>query len=658
MTTIHHPAPQSGLTSFAVYQDPHDREPMSPTEIYAGDDSYHSERSFAMTDDVAHSIELHNSPEDEPQPYRSSYTSRNSVSQPRPSSHYSFVSAVPSDTSILSKSMLPANEAGARARKERPRFRNSESGRNIHMSSPPPVLAHQSSHERLKGSFKLTTPIRNGGTETPGSRQSGSRRRSIREPHSPRPTPTPTQAPLVLLHVTILPMQLPYSHDIMARIMPDWLVENYKLLEEKLQDIILMRRGLLIPHPRDEYDLLEERILESLELKTPRILPNPSVNGDHSTCTDCHRQLKKPGKGIGAGTRKWDIKIYAANGLMRAAAWTACWNDMERCDVEIHPWVPEEVRKTLEKRAQEELEADKRKEMYTKSFEEAAAALQRSIEEKAVEKKRFQEDLETKLQEAKEAVRLELEAKALAESDAVADRFRALETLLKEKERNEAAMHAASSQSGTLQVPLSTLLKNYFFVLLADKRNLVIILLGAAVAYLSMNLTFGQQASSSQMLELPNEVVMANMPNAVTATMTATSYSTLTVTAFQTAAVMQETAVPVAVVAEPEIGIPEVVLPEVIIPEPKVIDAVVEESPTPTTPAVEEQEEALPTSPAVELLDPVDQPAPVTELKMELITSSPVVEDVANISHVPAMKACVLEPVFQLGPAHCAASAL
>ncbi|EDU43600.1 predicted protein [Pyrenophora tritici-repentis Pt-1C-BFP] len=733
MTTIHHPAPQSGLTSFAVYQDPHDREPMSPTEIYAGDDSYHSERSFAMTDDVAHSIELHNSPEDEPQPYRSSYTSRNSVSQPRPSSHYSFVSAVPSDTSILSKSMLPANEAGARARKERPRFRNSESGRNIHMSSPPPVLAHQSSHERLKGSFKLTTPIRNGGTETPGSRQSGSRRRSIREPHSPRPTPTPTQAPLVLLHVTILPMQLPYSHDIMARIMPDWLVENYKLLEEKLQDIILMRRGLLIPHPRDEYDLLEERILESLELKTPRILPcghfvppednddqedddevssvadettgrgsrmsggtlteasNPSVNGDHSTCTDCHRQLKKPGKGIGAGTRKWDIKIYAANGLMRAAAWTACWNDMERCDVEIHPWVPEEVRKTLEKRAQEELEADKRKEMYTvelqrqiqeaaaktkileeeakakkrqeeaelqKSFEEAAAALQRSIEEKAVEKKRFQEDLETKLQEAKEAVRLELEAKALAESDAVADRFRALETLLKEKERNEAAMHAASSQSGTLQVPLSTLLKNYFFVLLADKRNLVIILLGAAVAYLSMNLTFGQQASSSQMLELPNEVVMANMPNAVTATMTATSYSTLTVTAFQTAAVMQETAVPVAVVAEPEIGIPEVVLPEVIIPEPKVIDAVVEESPMPTTPAVEEQEEALPTSPAVELLDPVDQPAPVTELKMELITSSPVVEDVANISHVPAMKACVLEPVFQLGPAHCAASAL
>ncbi|RMZ68609.1 pathway-specific nitrogen regulator [Pyrenophora seminiperda CCB06] len=733
MTTIHHPAPQPGLTSFAVYEDPHDREPMSPTEIYAGDDSYHSERSFAMADDVAHSIELHNGPEDEPQPYRSSYTSRNSVSQPRPSSHYSFVSAVPSDSSILSKSMLPANEAGARARKERPRFRNSESGRNIHMSSPPPVLAHQSSHERLKGSFKLTTPIRNGGAERPGSRQSGSRRRSIREPHSPRPTPTPTQAPLVLLHVTILPMQLPYSHDIMARIMPDWLVENYKLLEEKLQDIILMRRGLLIPHPRDEYDLLEERILESLELKTPRILPcghfvppedddddqedddelssvagettgrgsrmsggtlteasNPSVNGDHSTCTDCHRQLKKPGKGIGAGTRKWDIKIYAANGLMRAAAWTACWNDMERCDVEIHPWVPEEVRKTLEKRAQEEQEADKRKDMYTvelqrqiqeaaaktklleeearakkrqeeaelqKSFEEAAAALQRSIEEKAVEKKKFQEDLEAKLQEAKEAVRLELEAKALAESDAVADRFRALETLLKEKERNEAAMHAASSQSGTSQVPLSTLARNYFLILLSDKRNLVIILLGTVVAYLSMNMTLGQQALTTQMLELPNEMVMADMPNAVTATMTATSYSTFTVTEFQTASITQETAVPVAIVAEPETEVPEA-----IIAEPEVIDVVADKSSIPITPAVED--DALPTSPAVELLHAASQTAPVTEIKMELASSpepveAHVVEDISNNSHAPViMKSCVLEPVFQLGPAHCAASQL
>lgn len=540
----------------------------------------------------------------------------------------------------------------------------------------------------------MTTPNRNAGAETPGSRHSGSRRRSIREPHSPRPMPVPQQAPLVLLHVTILPMQLPYSHDIMARIMPEWLVENYKLLEEKLQDIILMRRGLLIPHPRDEYDLLEERILESLELKTPRLLPcghfvppeddddreddddtasigdentgrgsrmsggtltegsNTSANGDHSMCIDCHRQLKKPGKGIGAGTRKWDIKIYAANGLMRAAAWGACWNDMERCDVEIHPWIPEEVRKTLEKRAREELEADKRKQQYTielqrqiqeaaaktkileeeanekkrqeeaelqKSFEEAAAALRRSIEEKAAEKKKFEEDLQAKLEEAKEAVRLELEAKALAESDAVADRLRALENAVKEKERAEAARQHASSSRLSSEVPLSTLLKNYALVLLGDKRNMVILLLGAAVAYLTVSMhSIQQEASTAHMLQLPTDVVAAPMPSAVTATMTATSYSTVTVTESQTVISMRETAAPAP-------------LTEVA----DKLEAVAAE------PVVEPGD-------AVELLDSAEQAAPV--VAQEVPDTSSLALEVAS---------CAMEPVvFQAPVAHCAASEL
>ncbi|XP_014558968.1 hypothetical protein COCVIDRAFT_35768 [Bipolaris victoriae FI3] len=721
MTTMHHPAPQppAGLTSFAVYEDPQDREPLSPSDMYEEGDSFHSERSFP--NDVVHTIELQQQqqsqePDDEPQPYRSSYTSRPG-SQQRMSSHYSFVSAIPSETSISSKPILPANEAGARARKERPRFRNSDSVRAMQMSSPPPLLAHQSSHERLKASYKLTTPNRNAGAETPGSRHSGSRRRSIREPHSPRPMPAPQQAPLVLLHVTILPMQLPYSHDIMARIMPDWLVENYKLLEEKLQDIILMRRGLLIPHPRDEYDLLEERILESLELKTPRLLPcghfvppeddddreddddtasigdentgrgsrmsggtltegsNTSANGDHSMCIDCHRQLKKPGKGIGAGTRKWDIKIYAANGLMRSAAWGACWNDMERCDVEIHPWIPEEVRKTLEKRAREELEADQRKQQYTvelqrqiqeaaaktkileeeanekkrkeeaelqKSFEEAAAALRRSIEEKATEKKKFEEDLRAKLEEAKEAVRLELEAKALAESDAVADRLRALENAVKEKERAEAALQEAARSRSSSEVPLSTLLKNYAFVLLGDKRNMIIALLGAAVVYLAMSMhAIQQESSAAHMLQLPTDVVMAApMPSAVTATMTATSYSTLTVTESQTVISMVETAAPVVPVPA---SVPDV--------EEKVEDVVVE--------AVLEVEDAQPTSPAIELVESV-QSVETVEAVEAVEQAAPVTRDTPTTDYVLSKgPSCAMEPVvLQAAPAYCAVSEL
>lgn len=711
-TTMHHPSPQPGLTSFAIYEDPQDREPLSPSDLFDGSDSYHSERSFPMAHDVVHSIELaqQQEPDDEPQPYRSSYTSRPG-SQQRMSSHYSFVSAIPSESSIASKPILPANEAGARARKERPRFRNTESVRAMQMSSPPPTLAHQTSQERLKGSFKLATPSRSSRSEHDMSRQStGSRRRSIREPHSPRPTPTPQQAPLVLLHVTILPMQVPYSHDIMARIMPDWLVENYKLLEEKLQDIILMRRGLLIPHPRDEYDLLEERILESLELRTPRLLPcghfvppedederededdvasvgdentgrgsrmsggtltegsNTSHNGDHSMCIDCHRELKKPGKGIGAGTRKWDIKIYAANGLMRAAAWQACWNDMERCDVEIHPWIPEEVRKTLERRAQEEQEADKRKAQYTvelqrqiqeaavktkileeeaneakrkeeaelqKSFEEAAAALQRSIEEKAAERKKFEEDLQLKLNEAKEAVRLELEAKALAESDAVAQRLRALETAIKEQESAEAATRLSAAQ-----IPLSTLLKNYIILLLSDKRNSIILLLAVAVAYMAMNMRAAQQApASAQMLELPTEVA-APMMNAVTATMTATSYSTFTVTEFATA-----TAVPVLEIADPEIeSVAEEVKAEVEVE----VEVVVEEK----------AEEEISTSPAVdlELFDVVvEQSTPLAAAEVEVKTNVLVASNQTPAE--ASFCASEVEHVFEAPLAYCAASA-
>lgn len=398
------------------------------------------------------------------------------------------------------------------------------------------------------------------------------------------PTPTPQQAPLVLLHVTILPPQVPYSHDLMVRIMPEWLVENYKLLDEKLQDIILMRRGLLIPHPRDEYDVLEERILESLELKTPRLLkcghfvpPEDDTDGgesddehsvlDDSTgrgsrmsggtfteerehshharsdsmCNDCHHELKRPRQGVGAGKRRWDIKIYAANGLMRANAWAACWGEMERCDVEIQPWIPDDLRKTLEQRVMEEQEAEKRKHMYAvelqrqiqestskqkiaeeeaaerkrleevelqKSFEAAAAALQKSIEEKAAEKKKFEEAIQTKIEEAKESMRLETEARAEAEVNVLAERLRVLESALAAKSTpTDASVQPPSIRAA--QIPLSTLLKNYVLVLLKDQRNFIILVLGALVVYLAMNMAPTPLPQIASIAAEPSEMVQA-----------------------------------------------------------------------------------------------------------------------------------------------------
>jgi hypothetical protein len=675
---------------------------MSPSDMFDGDMSFNSDLSFAA-DEAMPTIELDEQLSDAPQPYKSSYTSRRSSLDPRRSSgvtRYSVVSAIPSESSINSKPLSPAldmDEARYTPRKERPRFRNPESVRAMQMASPP-LLPAETSRERLKGSYKLMTPSRSGRAETPVSKKSGSRRNSLREHHSPLPVPTPQQAPLVLLHVTILPPQVPYSHDMMERIMPEWLVENYKLLEEKLQDIILMRRGLLIPHPRDEYDLLEERILESLELKTPRLLKcghfvppeddtdreetddEASVQDDNTgrgsrmsggtfteehdaahagMCVDCHHELKRPGKGVGAGTRRWDIKIYAANGLMRANAWAACWGEMERCDVELQPWIPDDLRKILEKRVIEEQEAEKRKHKYAvelqrqiqessskqkiaeeeaaerkrleevelqKSFEAAAAALERSIAEKAAEKKKFEEAIEEQISEDKEAMRLEVEAQAQAEAAALAERLRALEVSLQEQAKS--ALEAAPALRAA-DIPLSTLLKNYVLVLLKDQRNLIILVLGALVVFMAMNMdvqpTF--QVASISADSSPFEQVHT-IAITTTATTTATAFSTLTVTEIQTATSMVETALPTsafAAVQEAAAIVEEVAAPMSSVGEEDFTVAPLAES------VAEEQTPAAPTEPLKDIFGP----------------SSPAVEAPSIIEQSINDAACMLDPIFE-----------
>ncbi|PSN74586.1 hypothetical protein BS50DRAFT_479335 [Corynespora cassiicola Philippines] len=636
MTTIHH-SPPPGATPFPNYEDRDDQELASPSEVFEGDASFNSDISLPGADEAIPSIEQE-SDLSEPEPYSSSYTSR-----PRDSPQYhrrmssatnnSYVSTLPSEISVLSKPNPIVNgvESTFSPRRSRPSFRNPASIRAMQMSSPPPF---ESPQERRKGQYKMTTPSRTGRSDTPmsESRQSLPHRTSVqREVQSPRPAPTPAQhLPLVLLHVTILPFQIPYSHEMMAKLMPPWLIENYKLLEEKLQDIVLMRRGLLIPHPRDEYDLLEERILESLELKMPRLLkcghfvgPNgdaydysdeeeegeadvdseatgrgsrmsggtltveeesdwgyPTAGADdHGVCTDCHRQVKKPGKGVGFGKKRWDIKIYAANGLMRAGAWSAAWSEMERCDVEISPWIPEDVRKTLEKRLHEEEETRKRKELYAKEvqrrvdedaakmkkleaeakerikreeaerqnkFAEEAAALRKQLEEEAAQKKRYEDTLNEKIEEAKEAMRMEFESQSLVESSSVAERFRAMELALKKEQEKAAAATAAVER---LEIPLGTLLRNYIVVVILDKRNFFIIVLSALVVFLSMH----TDPSWTVQLKYPtfpaslNDIANLGAPAVVTttATTTATAISTTTITQIQLPEA-QETVVPMS----------------------------------------------------------------------------------------------------------------
>ena len=244
-------------------------------------------------------------------------------------------------------------------------FRHPSSVRAMQMDTTPP------SHPPFPTSqqrYKFTTPSRNGTPQSTRLHQS-----AMRSPSKMSPKKAKREYPLVLLHITLLPIPVLYSPAAMQSVLPGYILENWKLLQEKATDTVL-ERGILIPHPKEDYDLLEERLLESLELRLPRILKcghfhldpdeeadvagsdadDAGSDTDADLCDDCGRRIRDGRFGSGTGRRRWDIKLYAANGLMRSGAWAAAWREMERVDVEILPWMDEDMRRELELRREEE----------------------------------------------------------------------------------------------------------------------------------------------------------------------------------------------------------------------------------------------------------------------------------------------------------------
>lgn len=208
------------------------------------------------------------------------------------------------------------------------------------------------------------------------SGQTSPTKRSSRSHHgSPRKTASnlTKEFPLVLLHCTLLPPTiLPQSANYDDYLVSELLPQDYKkrwiaLRDKVVGDIEVRTRGLLISHPREDYELLEERLLESLDLEKPRIrhshyfhseisgadsgFESGSLTEDEADlemaadvkCPDCGRRLRAD-----EVNRKWEIKVFAANGLMRAGAWSAAWQEMEKIDVEVKVWLPEEVQRDLE----------------------------------------------------------------------------------------------------------------------------------------------------------------------------------------------------------------------------------------------------------------------------------------------------------------------
>ncbi|KAK2882618.1 hypothetical protein FQN49_000190, partial [Arthroderma sp. PD_2] len=189
---------------------------------------------------------------------------------------------------------------------------------------------------------------------------------------------------LVLLHCTLLPPSFPLSlpagspppsMELLREILPDAYWSRWKLLEEKIGATGILRdRGILISHPQEAYDLLEERLLETLELTRPRLAYGHFIGGGDESdgeeqcsdadendggegacvrekCQDCGQRVVNNLEGV---EKKWEVRVYAANGLMGQGAWAAAWKEMEKVDVEVGLCLPTKLRNELEQRLLQE----------------------------------------------------------------------------------------------------------------------------------------------------------------------------------------------------------------------------------------------------------------------------------------------------------------
>ncbi|TRX88370.1 hypothetical protein FHL15_010746 [Xylaria flabelliformis] len=242
----------------------------------------------------------------------------------------------------------------------RPPFRTPSDVRAMQMSSPAGsvVGSPRSSRKHFHTGSRLGTP-------------SASAQYSPKRKSTPPRFKSRQEAPLVLLHVTLLPLRWMWG-DLLNNLDPIEMSEQVKTLRSSwriLQDRVgdtVVERGILLGHPQNDYEVLEERVLEALELpvrRRARILEcghylGPSnettITEDEEECEDEHSQHRRhsDSKRHWCATCKSEIqydalgeskvfrvKVYASNGLMRAGAWEACWKEMERVDVELEPIV-------------------------------------------------------------------------------------------------------------------------------------------------------------------------------------------------------------------------------------------------------------------------------------------------------------------------------
>lgn len=300
--------------------------------------------------------------------------------------------------------------------------------------------------------------------------------------------------PLVLLHITVLPITFEWSTQAMQEILPEEVLNSLDMLTFKISETIL-QRGLLIPHPREEYELLEERLLEALELTDERITKcghfcrkrdsidskSTAVDSDsgcgssievveeeEQRCKTCCQQLKKQKAGTVASGRRWSIKVYAANGLMTSSAWAAAWSDMERVDVEIKPWISEEMVKSLNIRRQEE------RETRTVQQEDVSERIRAVVEEQL-------RLLETQTNKYNAQ---QIEQAECSQSSCPSMPVQSFEGNIEKHARLPTDFPPIYRSA---EIPVQVLMKNYLILLAQDRRNAAIFFLAVLALWLGLH---------------------------------------------------------------------------------------------------------------------------------------------------------------------------
>ncbi|KAI9849360.1 MAG: hypothetical protein M1838_000195 [Thelocarpon superellum] len=397
-------------------------------------------------------------------------------------------------------------------------FRNPSSVRAMQMDTTPPFHTSPYASSPRSPRYKLPTPSRSG---TP--RSQGRKPRSVKKEY-----------PLVLLHVTLLPVIMPCSMNAMTAILPPHIIESYNLLRDKINDTVL-ERGILLPHPKDDYELVEERLLESLELRTPRITrcghfypPEDeaeedeeeaeidvasSEDGDVDICDDCGRRVRDGRLGSGKGSKRWSIKIYAANGLMRAGAWGAAWREMERVDVEVEPWIPEDLKRELQVRREEE-EAEAKRGLH---HEDAHVEPETSLDGPETHfplpvNAQQAPPLQQTRRQSEEQERQRL--REIYGGENIEHLMPGQFTETPPRTRMPSATHVRDPHD----IPLSTLVTNYLFLLASDRRNVAIALLSLLVLVLSAGLSASSPSATDTSYLTPHAISSSPVTTSMAAT--------------------------------------------------------------------------------------------------------------------------------------------